>query len=226
VIVKKVCSVVQVLGLTGYALPHLQDSDPGLWCNKISTLSGTLQNLFVRFCASSLLLQNVGLDKEKDPRLMAEACTPRVSVDDCLRDHLSLIVGLVLGLFRYHDIERLEPLTQLLTSRCGCRISSELNRLLYVREDTCAVGLPNCVRDRWSLFVTPALDPQASCGEEVRLHYSSCCTVVICTLDKALGISTIASVMAWFADIAFTVTCPVDERPVVRALPAYLTNHL
>jgi hypothetical protein len=48
---------------------------------------------------------------KKDPRLMAEAYTPRVSVDCCLRDHFSLIVGLVLGLFRDHDIKGLKPLT-------------------------------------------------------------------------------------------------------------------
>ena len=41
---------------------HLQDSDLGLWCHKISLLSGTLHNLIVRFRASSLLPQNVGLD--------------------------------------------------------------------------------------------------------------------------------------------------------------------
>ncbi|BAQ94007.1 hypothetical protein [uncultured phage_MedDCM-OCT-S28-C3] len=85
--------------------PHLQDSDPGPWCNKISCISGTTHNLIVRFCASSFCLQNVGLDTKKDPRLMAEACTPRVSVDICLRDHFSLIVGLVLGLFWNLDIE-------------------------------------------------------------------------------------------------------------------------
>jgi len=45
---------------------------------KISLLSGTLQNLFVRFCASSFSLQNVPLDTKKDPRLTAEACTPRI----------------------------------------------------------------------------------------------------------------------------------------------------
>jgi len=41
---------------------HLQDSDLGLWCHKISLLSGTLHNLILRFRASSLLPQNVGLD--------------------------------------------------------------------------------------------------------------------------------------------------------------------
>ena len=66
--VKKTFSVVQVLGLTGYALPHLQDSDPWLWRMKISSLSGTTQNFFRWFCASSFSLQNVGLDTKKDPR--------------------------------------------------------------------------------------------------------------------------------------------------------------
>ena len=59
---------------------HLQDSDLGLWCHKISTLSGTTHNLIVRFCASSFCLQNVGLDTKKDPHLTVKVSAPLVKV--------------------------------------------------------------------------------------------------------------------------------------------------
>ena len=96
----------------------------------------------------------------------------------------------------------LEPLACLCTVLASCfKLPHQFHRKLRSRVVSLMDGSVSASRARalaladvrpW--VVVPLVD-----GCE---GYSSFCTVVICTLDRDLGISTIASVMAWFADIA------------------------